>query len=299
MIVSPSDASSPFIQTAHSGPDHRSITSDALFKQIHAEVSQQPHLGLLRDFNHAHLKIVSEQFGGAVNKSRVLDIGASIHGYALEAAILQGYNQYIGIDLGITRQWGKSFLEVQHEERRHLLCQMDAHRLWFEDESMDVVLCLSGFEHYLFPDIALQEILRVLRKGGVALISYEPIWTCSYGHHLHHFGIGFDQVPPWSHLFLSKTQMSELLRHKPWPKEIPITREEAVEWIYDTRDINRRDFVYHEKTLGQVTCDEVFWRMPHAESSPVALVAVDYVASLLPYKREQLLSRGFSFCFRK
>ena len=289
----------PFFQPARHRGNIKSISKQELFATIQSDIATRPHLPPQRNFNHENLKILSAQLGQDLSTVRVLDIGASVHGYALECAIELGYQQYIGIDLGITRSWGAPFVEVIDEAKCHVLCQMDAHRLWLEDESVDAALCLSGFEHYLYPEMALQEIIRVLRKGGVALISYEPIWTCSYGHHLHHFGLGFEQVPPWSHLILNKVQMTELLAGKPWPEGCPITRAQAVEWTYDGRDINRRDYHFHHRTLQELKNGEVLWFVPHNDTAPQALAWADHAASLVPYTREQLLARGFSLCFRK
>ena len=288
-----------FLKLANYSGNSKSISKQEFFATIQSDIAARPHLPALRNFNHDSLKILSAQMGRNLSTARILDVGASVHGYALESAITLGYQQYIGIDLGITRVWGVPFLEVTDGANRHVLCQMDAHRLWLEDESVDAVICLSGFEHYLYPEMALREISRVLRKGGVALITYEPIWTCSYGHHLHHFGLGFAQVPPWAHLILNKAQMTLLLADKPWPEQCPITRAQAVDWVYDGREINRRDYDFHHQTLRDLKCSEVLWLVPHDDADPVAIAAADYAASLLPYTREKLLSRGFSFCFRK
>lgn len=289
----------PFIGLENRQRNQVICGKDEFLARIQSEIVGRPHLPPLRSFNHDSLKILSSQLGRDLSQARLLDVGASVHGFALEAAMELGYAQYVGIDLGVTRIWGQPFVQINDGLRHHVLCQMDAHRLWLDDESCDAVICLSGFEHYLFPEMALQEIMRVLRKGGVALITYEPIWTCSYGHHLHHFGIGFEQVPPWSHLFLTKTQMSELLALKPWPSECPIDRTEAVKWIYEGREINRRNYHFHYQTLHAVKAGSVLWNVPHHDADPKSLAAVDYASSLLPYTREQLLTRGFSFCFRK
>jgi SAM-dependent methyltransferase len=272
---------------------------EKLQEQIRRELQTMPHLSGLRQSNHDNLRIVLEYFQGARETATLLDIGASIHGFALEQAAALGVAEYIGIDLGVKHKWETQLLRVTDGSRSHLLCQMDAHRLWFEDESMDVILCLSGFEHYLYPELVLGELMRVLKKGGTALISYEPIWTCSYGHHLHHFGIGFEQVPPWSHLLLLKSQLAELLQEKEWPRVCPISKTEAVDWVYNGREINRRDVRFHEHLLRQIQCTELLWLLPNLDSAPQAQSSVDYVASLLPYRREELLTRGFSCCFRK
>ena len=288
-----------FLQPSGLRRDSKQLSKQMFIDKINAEISERPHLPALRDFNHSSLKILGAQLGEDLTGARVLDVGASVHGFALESAIDLGFKQYVGIDLGVDRVWGAPLVEVSDKANRHFLCQMDAHRLWIQDESVDAVLCISGFEHYLYPEMALQEIMRVLRKGGIALITYEPIWTCSYGHHLHHFGLGYEQVPPWSHLILSKTQMIELLASKPWPEGCPINRTQAVEWIYNGRDINRRDYHFHHEILRTLKCAEVRWCVPHDDAAPHALAAVDYASSLLPYSRSQLLTRGFSLCFRK
>lgn len=272
---------------------------EKLRAKIGADLTALPHLAGIRGYNQSNLAALTGQIATAPENTRILDVGASIHGFALDRADELGYREYIGIDLDTMRQWGTHLLRVTNGDRSHLLCQMDAHRLWFADESMDAVLCLSGFEHYLFPELVLSEMMRVLKKGGTALINYEPIWTCSYGHHLHHFGLGYTQVPPWSHLILTKTQMAELLERKEWPAGCSITKAQAVEWIYNGRDINRRDYRFHNSLLGAIPCSNMLWHLPHPDPAAEAIAAVDYAASLLPYTRDELLTRGFSCCFRK
>jgi SAM-dependent methyltransferase len=275
------------------------IPIEQLRSKISADLTALPHLAGIKGYNDSNLAALTGQLTAPPHDARILDIGASIHGFVLDGADALGYGEYIGIDLDTMRQWGTNLLRVTNGDRSHLLCQMDAHRLWFADESMDAVLCLSGFEHYLFPELVLREIMRVLKKGGTALISYEPIWTCSYGHHLHHFGLGYAQVPPWSHLILTKTQMGELLERKEWPAGCAISKAEAVEWIYNGREINRRDYRFHQPVLSAISCTEMLWLLPHADPAEQAIAAVDYAASLLPYTRDELLTRGFSCCFRK
>jgi hypothetical protein len=70
------------------------------------------------------------------------------------------------------------------------------------------------------------------------LVSFDGVWTCSYGYHLLQFGDVNDLVPPWSHLFLSEEQMREVLAGK-WPVDAPIDLPSALRWIYRDRDINR------------------------------------------------------------
>jgi len=47
----------------------------------------------------------------------------------------------------------------------------DAHNLSFENEKFDVVLCTEILEHLHSPHIAISEMKRVLKKGGLLILS--------------------------------------------------------------------------------------------------------------------------------
>lgn len=64
----------------------------------------------------------------------------------------------------------------------------DAHRLPFRDGSVDAVVAISVLEHLRVPAVAMREIHRVLRPGGVLVGSValvEPFHMDSYLHHTH------------------------------------------------------------------------------------------------------------------
>lgn len=57
----------------------------------------------------------------------------------------------------------------------------DAESLPYDDEQFNVVLCNASFYHFPNPDIALQEIYRVLKKDGILILgdSTGPFDLCT------------------------------------------------------------------------------------------------------------------------
>jgi SAM-dependent methyltransferase len=231
---------------------------------------------------------------------QILDLGASIHGFALEKALALRAARYEGIDFDIERHWKRSLVEFADANGRiGRLQQMNAEALDFPENSFDGLITLSTFEHFERPAAVLAEMHRVLKPGGRALVSFEPVWTASYGHHLHHWGAISDLVPPWSHLFLSEQQMGELLAGHSWPADAPITREHALQWIYHDRDINRL-------TIGQIRQHfaeshfHVVWEFPLMDDvTPAKQAAADYVSRVVGIESKDLLTKGLSLLLEK
>jgi SAM-dependent methyltransferase len=191
-----------------------------------------PFLGSLREYNH---KVV-EELAGAVPLAgrRVLDIGASPHGFALEWALRRGAAEYVGIGLDMPNEF-----TVRTGSGTGRLLQMNAEALDLADASFDAALSISTFEHIGRLDLALAEAHRVLRPGGCLLVVFEPVWTSSVGHHLHHFGGDVaSQVPDWAHLLWSPAEMAAHLEPR-WPAQAPLTAAQAVTWIYESDELNR------------------------------------------------------------
>ena len=284
--------------TSPSGHEPRRLTLDTLRATSQSEVQAYPHLGGLRDFNHFLVGELNKCF--PVAGCALLDLGASVHGYALEAALDLGVARYEGIDLDVVRHWGASPVEVSAPDGRlGRLQQMNAEGLDFPDASFDCLMSISTFEHFHHPDAVLAEMFRVLRPGGAALITTEPIWTGSYGHHLHHFGAVSDLVPPWGHLFLSKEQMAAVLDRQTWPADAPVDRAGALHWIYDGDGINRLD-IRRLKAFFAASPFDTEWLVPLIDPVPPDRAAVaDYLARVLPYTPEELHTRGLSLFLRK
>jgi 2-polyprenyl-6-hydroxyphenyl methylase/3-demethylubiquinone-9 3-methyltransferase len=113
----------------------------------------------------AQLKIVLEMLDS--EPGSLLDIGCAA-GAEFAPLLARGF-QIVGLDyspemLRLARQrFGAA--RVLH------LCRADAECLPFPDASFDCVVCLGVFEYLSTYDRSLAEIHRVLRPGGVAIIS--------------------------------------------------------------------------------------------------------------------------------
>ncbi len=273
------------------------IRLDDLREKIERETSGHAPLQAICAHNRTVIGELDKVFPLA--GKRLLDLGASIHGFALEAALDRQVASYDGIDLDIRRHWSKDLVECHGPGgvagRLH---QMNAGDLQFDDETFDCLLTISTFEHFLEPDVILGEMFRVLRKGGAALVTFEPIWTASNGHHLHHFGAVAECVPPWSHLFLAEDQMRAILEQTSWPQNQTPSVEEVLRWIYHDDGINRLG-VRALQAAFERSYFAVEWivRLPdeHFEEGPL----VEYVSRLTSLEPAELLTRGLSLLLRK
>jgi SAM-dependent methyltransferase len=221
----------------------------------------------------------------------LLDIGASPHGYALQRALEHGAALYVGVGLDIPRRE-----LVIGDHGIGLLLKADAASLPLPADAFDLVLSLSTLEHVLDVDSVLSEMARVLRSGGLALLTFEPIWSCSYGHHLHHFGECAKVVPPWGHLTCTPEQFRLAMTAR-WPQHAPLSLDQAIEWVYFGREINRltvrdyRDHLVHPLL-------EVEWMVELKEPDPDKRAA-QQAALATGMSVEDLTTKGLSVLLRR
>jgi SAM-dependent methyltransferase len=223
----------------------------------------------------------------------LLDVGASPHGYTLEHALQLGVKNYAGIGLGVPEE-----AEVHYHNVVGRLINMNAEELAFEDDTFDLILSLSTFEHFFNGVRVLAEMYRVLKPGGSALISFQPVWSCSYGHHLHHLPAVAAQIPPWAHLIWSDNTMRHAYLNR-WPADIPLSLEEAIQWIYCSAEINRVDIITLRNMFRQ-SAFEIEWMTPLMDDNTNDKPAIArYLSSLLPYSEEDLMTLGLSLLLNK
>jgi ubiquinone/menaquinone biosynthesis C-methylase UbiE len=257
--------------------------------QYNATQSNHEMLDAIRIYNHTiieHLNCICHLHG-----VRILDIGASPHKYALEKSLFFGASEYVGIGLDINEKFS-----IQTEFGRGSLAYMNAESLSFAECEFDAIVTMSTFEHINNLNIALSEFNRVLKPGGCVLISFEPIWTCSYGHHLHHFGDVSKLVPDWAHLLWDKNEFMEEM-DTTWPVNAPLTLQKAVDWIYEGDALNRKGIRDIKKIIAD--CEmHVEWVVPMQDvdrNDAQLTVAVEKTG----LSKNELMTKGLSILLYK
>ena len=141
----------------------------------------------------------------------------------------------------------------------------DATALPFPDEHFDALFSVATFEHILDLPLALREMHRVLRPGGVVYANFGPIWSSGKGHHVRaqvgderawHGDPQLNPLPDFCHLLLSPAELRVALAGRVSP-----TLEQAiVDWVYSGTNINRmfhheymRDFTYSPLKVESLT----------------------------------------------
>jgi SAM-dependent methyltransferase len=94
----------------------------------------------------------------------------------------------------------------------HGLIGSDVESLPFRDESFDFITSVAAFEHFRNVPRVLEEMRRVLRKGGLAWIRIHLFTSISGGHNVNISEIPLRHIPagvdPWDHLRRRKRLIS-------------------------------------------------------------------------------------------
>jgi ubiquinone/menaquinone biosynthesis C-methylase UbiE len=126
-------------------------------------------------FNQDFLDLLAQRWGLSAYSS-LLDIGAGMcHWSKLLMPYLKPNSQITALDYDA--KWAKGSLDIAQFFKEHMsniaFVKGDAHRLPFKDNSFDVVTCQTVLIHLKDPDLALKEMKRVVKKGGIVICS-EP-----------------------------------------------------------------------------------------------------------------------------
>lgn len=103
---------------------------------------------------------------------RVIDVGCG-PGVMVEAVLARG-GTFEGLDLSpeMVREAAEKYGHLQGVSFK----QGNIEAMDLPDESYDQVICMAVTEYLSSPDLALAEIVRVLRPGGIAIVTTPKRW---------------------------------------------------------------------------------------------------------------------------
>ncbi len=160
---------------------HKGLGMEGLVAKWYAKLTKKA----LEDFR-ALARRTAEQIPSG---SHVLEVAPGPGYFAIELAKLGDY-QITGLDISET------FVEIARKNAAQAVVQVDfrhgnASNMPFESETFDFLLCRAAFKNFSEPLRALQEMYRVLKPSGTALIidlrgdaSIESIKEAVNGMHL-------------------------------------------------------------------------------------------------------------------
>ncbi len=133
----------------------------------------------------------------------ILDLAC---GYGGKAAVYgrQSPEFICGIDLntGVIREAQGHLKELQISAE---FSGAEAGLLPFLDSTFDLVISDDGFDHFKQPARVLDEIARVLKAGGIALISFVPYYSSGCSHMTEYLRV------PWHHVAFSRKALRQAL----------------------------------------------------------------------------------------
>src|SRR5918993_982616 len=141
------------------------------------------------------LQALFSPFASFKNKT-VLELGCN-SGYLLHSFLKREPFTAIGVDINaevLTRGRARYGDEIR-------FVQSTATTIPVESESVDILYTIDTVEHLSRPRDIFQDIYRILKPGGVALVHFGTFRN-PYGSHLE------DIIPfPWPHIFFSMTTL--------------------------------------------------------------------------------------------
>jgi 2-polyprenyl-3-methyl-5-hydroxy-6-metoxy-1,4-benzoquinol methylase len=155
------------------------------------------------------------RFRGKVNfeGKTILDIGC---GYGSTCIYLaeNGARKVVGVDIDENRiSFAESLLLTDFKYLSSVVEFKNIDEICNRSnyEKFDIVLSKDSFEHYADPDNIIVIMKKKLKKNGIMVIGFGPLWKAPYGGH-----IQFMTKVPWAHLiFPESVIMAERKRFRP------------------------------------------------------------------------------------
>jgi SAM-dependent methyltransferase len=255
-------------------------------------------------------RLVDEQLDVKLSGLRMLDLGAGQ--LMSQMAYFSLRNEVVGIDLDVivrgfdlrgylemlrkngakrvVKTVGRKALLVDARYWRELarqldvprfppleVLQMDASRMTFEAESFDVVYALAVFQHLAEPARALDEMVRVLKPGGVVYVDFILYTSRTGSHDIRLLGGADGALPLWAHL---RPQLHSLVRPNAYVNRIRLR-----DWVS----------LLEERLPGF----QLILRQPEAEWLEREAKALWEQGELTDYDRDELITSKVVVLWRK
>jgi ubiquinone/menaquinone biosynthesis C-methylase UbiE len=154
------DKEDPMSAYASSAKPYKGLGMEGAVAKWYASLTKKS----LEDFKTLARRIAAQISPG----SKVLEVAPGPGYCAIELAKLGNY-EIVGLDIS------KTFIEIASANAARAGVRVDFRRgnvsdMPFGDETFDFVLCRAAFKNFSEPKRALQEMYRVLKPGGQALI---------------------------------------------------------------------------------------------------------------------------------
>lgn len=141
---------------------------EKIWKQVPPDYYQKGiRTNLLQKFWHTRkLKAILELI--SVYPISILDVGCASGWFLNEISKRYPNAQCTGIDV-----YNKAIFYGKKKYKNLHLFQADAHNIPYPDNSFNVVICTEVLEHVSNPEKVLQEIKRVLKRDGIAIVEMD------------------------------------------------------------------------------------------------------------------------------
>ena len=101
-----------------------------------------------------------------IDYNKLLDIGSGT-GYLINMLKDKEMTEFYGLDLS------EEMIKIAESKniKNAQFILGSANKLPFDDDTFDIVTCIQSFHHYPYPNEAMREAYRVLKKGGLYILS--------------------------------------------------------------------------------------------------------------------------------
>jgi ubiquinone/menaquinone biosynthesis C-methylase UbiE len=205
------------------------------------------------DLSNQWLKFGSDFCGGFVGK-KILDVGCDLEG-KLISQIHREFDagEVIGLNPEAQPRELSPNCRLESGDIRHTS---------YADDSFDIIVSSSAFEHIQNFDIAMEEMYRILKPGGFVYAGFGPIWSTCYGHHMWflHRGELYNYwnviLPAFCHLLMTPQQLLEHCR-KEYDAELS---EAIVHEVYYSPAQNHLFYEDYQKIIGNSKFQTLFFK---------------------------------------